>query len=280
MHEHSFPTRRSSDLIPFILLGTGSNVLFSEKGFKGLIIKNCWSEMKKTDGNKIFASSGVEMALLVDYFRKNGMGSIEWAGGLPGTLGGAVRGNAGAFLGEIKDSVCEVESFCYSGTGRGIINRKNSQCRFRYRDSIFKHNNEIILGVLLKYRKADKSIIGKKIRECKKYRETHQPLDHPSAGSFFKNIPVGSVSSGVRKIFRGVIKNDPFPLIPAAAVTDLLGLKGRQIGGARISEMHPNFIINTKKASFSDVITLKRLIERMAFKKFGIKMVTEVQIVG
>lgn len=262
--------------IPFMLIGGGSNILFGEKGYKGLIIRNSWRELRKINKDTVFASSGLEMPALVEYFAKNGMGGMEWAGGLPGTLGGAVRGNAGAFMGEIKDSVHGVESF---SENKGIIERGNKKCGFGYRDSIFKHNGEIILGVLLKYRKADRKKIRAKISECKKYRQAHQPLSYPSAGSFFKNIPLKEVSARAREEFKDVIKVDPFPVIPAAAVTDKLGLKGKQIGGARLSKKHPNFIVNTNRASCSDVIALANLVKRKALKKYDIKMTVEVQII-
>ncbi|OGS21813.1 MAG: UDP-N-acetylenolpyruvoylglucosamine reductase [Elusimicrobia bacterium RIFOXYA2_FULL_40_6] len=265
--------------VRYMIIGLGTNLLFTEKGFNGLIIKNSWHNIQMDGKQTVFSSSGTDMSKLVNYYLKNNYSGLEWAGGLPGTIGGAVRGNAGAFLGEIKDSVVKVESIDYSRAKPRTIIRSNKQCRFYYRDSIFKHNKEIILGVWFKAKKGDKKEISKKIKDCRAYREKFQPLEYPSAGSFFKNIPLKSVATKVKKEFSLVIKNDPFPLIPAAAVTDKLGLKGTSIGGAQASNKHPNFLINKNNASFSDIISLSNLIRKKAYQKFKIKMIPEVQIV-
>ncbi|OGS23294.1 MAG: UDP-N-acetylenolpyruvoylglucosamine reductase [Elusimicrobia bacterium RIFOXYA2_FULL_39_19] len=263
----------------YFVLGSGTNVLFSEKGYNGLIVKIFRQKIGKTNDGYIYCSAGTEMKRAVNFFSKNSFAGIEWAGGLPGTAGGAVRGNAGAFLGEIKDSVAKVESLNCMKTPPVLVTRTNKECKFAYRDSIFKHNDEIITAVWFKAEKGKKNKITEKIKSCKAYRNKYQPLEYPSAGSFFKNIPLKSVSAAVKKEFSSVIKNDPFPLIPAAAVTDRLGLKGKLYKGAQISPKHPNFLINKKNASFKSVLLLANLIKSKALQKFRIKMIPEVQII-
>ncbi|TSC95611.1 MAG: UDP-N-acetylmuramate dehydrogenase [Parcubacteria group bacterium Athens0714_26] len=261
--------------IKFFIIGGGSNVLFSDNGFDGLIIKNSWVEARKGK-EAVFASSGAPMDFLVKFYTKNGFSGLEWAGGLPGTLGGAIRGDAGAFGGEIRESIISVESF--NTNSNRVMMRSYKDCRFDYRDSIFKNNNDIILSAELKFKIGDKKVIKDIINSHIIYRKTYQPLEYPSAGSFFKNIPVRDVSAKIKNKFIAVIKSDPFPVIPAAAVIDALGLKGLIVGGAQVSEKHPNFIINKNNASCADAIKLMDLIKKSALKKFGIEIQEDVQI--
>ena len=262
----------------FFILGGGSNVLFSDKGFDGTIIKIALKDIKRQkDG--LFVSAGVLMAELLDFYLEKGFSGLEWAGGLPGTVGGAIRGNAGAFGGEMKDCVLEVKSIDYKNSEPKIIIRNNKDCLFGYRDSVFKHNGEIILSAIFKLTKRDREEIKKEINKHILYREERQPLEYPSAGSTFKNIPLDSVSQEVVKEFGAVIKNDPFPVIPVAAVLDRLGLKGRELGGAQISEKHPNFFVNKNNACFSDVIGLINLAKEKALEKYGIILKEEIEIV-
>lgn len=265
--------------VKIFILGGGSNILFSEKEFKGLIIKNSYCEIFKK-GNKVYFSSGVPMARAVNFYIKNNLKGLEWAGGLPGTIGGAVRGNAGCFGGEMKDSVIEVENLHFKKNDKiKIIKRNNKNCDFNYRWSIFKKNNEIILGAYLKSGKGDKKALEEKIKYCINYRRTHHPMEYPSAGSVFKNIPLKSVNKKVRELFKDKIKYDPFPIIPVAAIIDKAGLKGKKIGGAEISTKMPNFIINKNKASFSDIIKLVNLAKKEVKKKFNIKLEEEIKII-
>lgn len=261
------------------ILGGGTNVLFSDRDFKRTIIKIGLKDIKNQEGG-LFVSSGVLMADLLNFCLENGLSGLEWAGGLPGTVGGAIRGNAGAFGGEIRNSIFGVKSMIFEGDEPVLKNRNDKDCLFGYRDSIFKHNGEMILGAIFSLVGRDKEGIEKEINEHILYRKERQPLEYPSAGSTFKNIPVSSVSKKVYEEFKSVIKNDPFPIIPVAAVLDKLGLKGRELGGAQISEKHPNFFINKNNACCADVIGLINLAKEKALEKYGIKLEEEVEILS
>jgi UDP-N-acetylmuramate dehydrogenase len=261
-------------------VGSASNVLFGKDVYPGLVIKNSWSEIKPGEKeSSVRVASGTELAAVVEFFARSGFAGLEWAGGLPGTIGGAVRGNAGAFAGETKDSVVEVESLVFNAGLAETVSRPNKECAFGYRGSIFKQTGEIILEIVLKYKKAPKEAVRKIVDACIMYRKQRLPLEYPSAGSFFKNVPVESAPESVREQFKAVIKNDPFPIIPAAALTAELGLKGRQIGGAQVSEKHPNFIINKGGATYSDIVAVAELVEAEVYKNFSIKLEREVQVI-
>lgn len=272
----------------FFILGGGTNVLFDDRLFNGTVIKIALKGLKKEE-DEITACSGVLMSELLDFCFKNGLSGLEWAGGLPGTVGGAIRGNAGAFGGEIKDSILKIESLDFTGDKPELKIRDNKDCLFGYRDSIFKNNGEIILKAVLKFspgngpasggKNKDKKGMEREIKKHILYRKEHQPLEYPSAGSVFKNIPLDSVAKEVREEFKAAVKTDPFPIIPAAAVLNKLGLKGKEMGGAEISAKHPNFIVNKNNASFGDVIGLIDLAKEEAFQKYKISLKEEIEIV-
>ena len=267
--------------VPFLFLGAGTNMLFSEKGYDGLIMQYGVRHIRKEPGG-VRISAGTSMADAAAYYQSQGLDDLKWAGGLPGTVGGAVFGNAGCFGGEMKDAVISVESIMYDRQSETVERRTRTfaECAFAYRSSIFKRNgNEIIASVLLRATPGDREAVRTEVRRCIAYRERFQPLDYPSAGSTFKNIPLASVSATVGKEFSAVVKHDPFPVIPVAAVLDRLGLKGARIGGAEISEKHPNFFINRNRATFGDVVGLIALAKEKAFKRYGIVLEEEIRIV-
>jgi len=269
--------------LPFFILGEGSNLLVSDKGFDGLVIKIQNSKFKiqnhKSKSKIIFlhAEAGVPFATLVQETGKRGLAGLEWAGGLPGTLGGAIRGNAGAFGGETKDTVVSVEAL-----DRNLRVRKLSknQCQFGYRTSIFKKRGWIVLSATMRLKKGNKKEIQKIVQERIRYRKERSPLEYPNAGSIFKNYNVKLVPTAVRKEFQDVIKIDPFPVIPAAAILATADLKGVRFGGAEISQKHPNFIINKRNAKARDVIRLIVLAQERVQNKFRIKLEPEIQLVG
>lgn len=267
--------------VPFLFLGAGTNMLFSERGYDGLIMQYVHRAIRKEkDGIRI--SAGTSMGDAVNYYASHGLKNLAWAGGLPGTIGGAVFGNAGCFGGETKDGIVSVESIFYDRASRTVERRMRTaaECEFAYRNSLFKRNgNEIIVSVLMRATPGNKTAIRAEVERCIAYRKQFQPLEHPSAGSTFKNIPVSSVSNRVRKEFAGVVKVDPFPVIPVAAVLDRLDLKGVRIGGAEISEKHPNFFINRNKATFADVVGLIKLAKKKALARYGIVLEEEIRIV-
>ncbi len=243
---------------PFFVLGGGSKLLVSDEGFKGIVIK-LQNTKYKLQNTKIIAEAGVMLGVLVNVSAKTGLSGFEWAAGIPGTVGGALRGNAGAFGGEMKDAVREVETYNIKKESREIF--KNKDCCFGYRNSIFKQEkNLVILSAVIELRKGDKGKIKKEIREHLNYRKEKHPLNFPSAGSIFKNVKPKNARE-----------------IPAAWLIDKCGLKGRRIGSAKISEKHTNFIVNLGNAKSYDVKKLINLAKRKVKNKFKIELKEEIQ---
>jgi UDP-N-acetylmuramate dehydrogenase len=228
--------------LPFFILGGGSNLLVSDKGFSDLVIK--------------FGQP------LSSYVSKG----LEWAVGIPGTVQGAVCGNAGAFKKSMKDVIESVEVFD-TETGKVKI-FKNKDCKFSYRDSVFKKNkNLIILSVKIKTKKSN----TKKIKQYLDYRKQTQPLNFPSAGSIFKNLP--AFPAGF------LVEEDKSSSLPfaVARVIEKCGLKGKKIGNVKISEKHANFILNLGQGKAKDVIKLIKLIKKKVKNKFKINLEEEIQ---
>jgi UDP-N-acetylmuramate dehydrogenase len=239
--------------IPFFILSRGSNLLVSDKGYDGLVIK-IQTIRQKTQDTKIWAEAGKKLSDLVQISQDNSLSGLEWATGIPGTIGGAIRGNAGAFGKSIDNVVKKVEVLEIKISK--IKNFKNKDCKFKYRDSIFKRKkNLIILSAEIQLKKGDKKAIQKKIKELLNQRKKNQPLNFPSAGSIFKNP-----------------KN-----FSAGELMEKCGLKGKKINNAQISEKHANFIINLGGAKAKDVIKLITVVKKKVKDKFGIKLKEEIQ---
>jgi len=259
--------------LPIFILAGGSNVLFSDNGFRGLVIKIDNKELN-VNGNEITAEAGILMNNLVSQSIENSLAGLEWAGGLPGTVGGAIRGNAGCFGGEIKDIVKEIAALTYGGE---IKLYKGEDCRFNYRDSIFKRNNEIIISAVFKLWPGNKENLKAIVFDHIKYRQARYRL--PSCGSVFKNCPLEKVPQQVQEKFKEKIKNDPFPILPVGTIIDACGLIGKTIGGARITEEHANIIHNFNNAKAADVLDLINLVKEKVKQKFDINLEEEVQLI-
>ena len=269
---------RQKKLNVFVLAG-GTNILFSDDGFDGLILKPNIQFIKK-DGNSLRVGAGVLIADLLNYLIINSLSGLEWTAGLPGTVGGAVRGNAGCFGGEIKDVIKEVTSLdIFSAAGK-IIKRSKDDCGFNYRSSVFKINNksEIIVEAVLALKEGDKELLQKVSEQNINYRKENQPLEYPSIGSVFKNVNCDKITESQRKKFKSIIKTDPFPVVPAAYLISEAGLKGVSYGGAMISPKHPNFIVNVLNATSQDVKSLIFLAKNEVKTKFGITLEEEVEV--
>jgi len=262
--------------IKFFILGKGTNVLFLDEGYKGIVIK-IGLDYFNVEGNKIIAGAGVLVSDLVDASIENELTGLDWAGGLPGTIGGGVRGNAGCFGWEMKDSVLEVSTIMPDGE---IKKFSNTDCLFGYRQSIFKKDKLIITEVVLGLKKdLPKEKLKANVEDHINYRNEHQPLDYPNCGSVFKNVPVENSPEWVREKVKDIIKKDPFPVIPTAALLHEAGLKGYTIGGAKVSEKHPNFIINVGGATSKDIADLITFVKKEIKSKFEIDLEPEVEIV-
>ena len=208
---------------------------------------------------------------------ENSLSGLEWAGGLPGTVGGAIRGNAGAFKGEIKDNVLEVRSLDIKSLEEKI--RSNSECNFGYRNSIFKSGigeNEFITSVVLRLTEDDKEEIKQKIQQKIDYRINRHPINYPNIGSAFKNIPLDLLSVNLQKEFASFVKTDPFPVVPTTKLLALAGLKGKKKGDAMISDKHPNFIINLNNATAEDVKALIEIARQAIKEKYNIDLEEEI----
>ncbi len=263
--------------LPIYILGGGTNILWRDNGFDGLVVKPHFNFVR-IHGTRIIAGASVPMPRLTQAAVGRGLKGLEWAGGLPGTFGGAIYGNAGAFGGEMKDIIRKVISLDME-TLR-LIERSNTECQFRYRSSIFKTaGTEIILEAEIALEAGNKRVLYESIMAKMNYRKKRHPLEYPNIGSVFKNVPVADLDKEMVTPHARVVKNDPFPVIPAAYLIDAAGLRGVSFGGAMVSPRHPNFIVNVLDARASDVLALIELVKKTVRDKFNIELEEEVRIV-
>lgn len=264
--------------LEYFILGGGSNVLFSDQGFDGLVIKMQLNNFKMLDGISFKAEAGVPLAKVTRSAIEEELSGLEWAAGIPGSVGGAVRGNAGAF-GESMGSV--LESIRVLDTDQNVIKDYLPQdCQFDYRNSIFKkQKNLIVISVKIKLEKGIKEEISQKSDASIKKRIANQPIGIPSAGSYFMN-PIVSDHELIENFEKdkGVVCRDN--KIPAGWLIEQAGLKGKKIGGAMMSEKHPNFLVNTGGATAEDVIILEGFVKQQVRDKFGVQLQSEVEHAG
>lgn len=265
------------ELVPFFIMGSATNLLISDSGFAGLVVRPQFRSLS-VEGTRLRAGAGALMADVLSFAIENSLSGLEWAGGLPGTVGGAIRGNAGAFGGETKDSVHEVMSLDMSDTQMRRITRMRNECDFSYRNSIYKEpdRKELIVEAEFNLSHGDPEKIRLLVDEKIRYRAERHPMDVPNVGSTFKNVPLDRVPDAMRAVIAHVVKTDPFPVVPAAYLISETKLQGVQIGGAMISPKHPNFIVNVDNARARDVEELISLIKDAVREKFGIILEEEV----
>lgn len=241
---------------PYYILGNGSNMLIGDKGYRGAIIK-LYKNMSdiQIEGNIVTAQAGALLSKLAACCCEESLEGLEFAAGIPGTLGGAVVMNAGAYGGEMKDVLLSVTVLDDNGE---IIELNNEQLELGYRSSIISKKGYIVLEAKLKLKNGNSEEIKNKIEQLRKKRIEKQPLEYASAGSTFKR-PEG--------YFAGKLIMDS-------------GLKGRCIGGAKVSEKHCGFIINTGNATAKDIKELIEFATETVYEKFGVKIETEVKMLG
>ena len=247
---------KENRLAPMIL-GNGTNILFPDEGLKDLFIISTekLTKMFLLDGETIYAEAGVPLAKLAGFAHQNGLSGLEFASGIPGTLGGGVIMNAGAYGGEMKDAVESV--VCYYVQDQRLYELDREQCRFEYRNSLFKKMGGcIVLSAVLKLKKGDSAEIAAKMRELNERRRDKQPLDLPSAGSAFKR-PEGGY---------------------AAALIDECGLRGYTVGGAQISEKHAGFAVNIGGATSHDVYDLLKHVRDTVYLEKKVALEPEIII--
>lgn len=243
--------------VPFAIMGNGSNLLVSDEGYRGVII--CISKSMraiKTEGEHIYAEAGALLAGIAREAQSNSLTGFEFAGGIPGTLGGAVVMNAGAYGGEM---VQVIESADVLDTEGNLLTLKNEELELGYRTSVIPKKNYIVVSAMIKLNKTDDTEgIRSKMQELLSRRKEKQPLEYPSAGSTFKR-PEG--------YFAGKLIEDA-------------GLKGFSIGGAYVSEKHSGFVINKGGATAKDVLELIEYVKNTVFEKFGVELEPEVKMLG
>ena len=270
--------------LPIFILGGGSNLLISDKGFKGLVIKIDIYDVKLRD-NKAVVGAGSSLTKLAYLLADNGLSGLEWAAGVPGTVGGAIYGNAQAFGTKICDAIESVEAVNIKTME--LENFTEKQCLFSLKSSIFKKNtprgtgkNLVIVSAILNFRKEDKATIKNKIEEFINYRKTNHPIDFPSAGSTFVNPEIKIKDKKMLEKYPELKGYNEKGIIPAGYLIAKAGLSGKKIGNAQISEKHSNFIINLGGAGAKDVSSLINLAQERVKNNFGILLVPEVQFVG
>lgn len=242
--------------LPYVLLGQGSNVLVRDKGIRGMVIK-LGDALKQfsISGEEIYAEAGISLSCLAREAAEHGLKGLEFAEGIPGSLGGAVAMNAGAYQGEMKDAIHQVIALDEAGNCK-VFNKEQS--RFGYRSSIFQDGTYIVVAARLQLTPGRREQILSHMKDLARQRQEKQPLEYPSAGSTFRRPPgfyVGPIIEG-------------------------LGLKGFSIGGAQVSSKHAGFIINKEQASAQDVIDLIRHIQELVWEKHGVELKPEIKILG
>lgn len=237
--------------IPTTVIGNGSNLLVSDNGIKGFTVSTLQlKEIRLLDETHIFAGAGASLTAVCIFAKNNGLSGLEFAYGIPGSVGGALYMNAGAYGGEMSQVIEKAESLC-DGV---LIKRDKKELSLSYRHSVYTGTKEIITGVVFALAKGDVCEISEKMELLMKKRKTSQPLDYPSAGSTFKR-PEGYF---------------------AAALIDECELKGYSVGGAQVSEKHAGFVINKNNATCKDVLNLISDIKKIVFDKKGVVLETEV----
>ncbi len=258
------------------VLGGGSNMLVSDQGFDGVMIKLAMREIQ-IDGTHVRAEAGVLSAALARATAKAGLAGFTWAISLPGTIGGAVRGNAGCFGGETKDHLVEVEIL----RDGNVMTIPKSELAFGYRESAIKHNHDVVLSATFDFEPGDPAYLQKELEEKLAKRKSSQPLDAGSAGCLFKNYEVKS-DEELQRLLEKLdipVEMSQARRVSAGWLIDQLDLKGTQIGSAKISEKHGNFVVNTGSATADQIMQLAALVKTRARNEFGIQLEEEVQFI-
>lgn len=269
--------------LKFFILGGGSNVLFSDEGFGGLVIKLGVGPRPISLGlkNEIECWAGANLSDAVNFAKSKSLTGLENLAGVPGSIGGAIRGNAGAFGVSVGDLVESVKTIKIINNKLQITNCKKNKCGFGYRTSIFKEKNDLIIAsVVIKLKRGEKKEIEETMKEILQKRTANQPKGWKgSAGSFFKN-PVVKNKELIARFEKETGKKIKDNKLPAGWLIAEAGFLGKKIGGAEVSEKHGNFLINTGKATAEDVIMLASIIKQKVRKEFEIELQEEVQYVS
>ena len=240
--------------LPVFVLGGGTNLLVADDGIRGVVLQNGWRQAA-VDGTTIEASSGTELAHVAAVAAKAGIVGLEWMATVPGTVGGAVHGNAGAFGTETADVLVDADLMDLNGD---TWLAPAAELGYAYRTSKLQGTPTICVRARFRGTAGDRATVVRRIKEMANERMKKQPLAQPNTGSIFRNPPGDHAGR----------------LIEAA------GLKGRRVGGAMVSEKHANFIVNTGDTSADDVRALMEICQDEVQERFGVRLVPEVELVG
>lgn len=239
---------------PIFILGNGTNILVKDNGIRGIVLRNRIDNIE-INGEKVIVGAGVKNSVLAQKLLKAELSGFEFAAGIPGTIGGAIKMNAGAYGGEIKDILIETTYMDYQGNINTISNEEN---KFSYRKSIFKEKEAIILSAKLRFQKNNSEGIKNLMEKNENSRKEKQPLEFPNAGSTFK-------------------RGEDFI---TAQLIDECGLKGYRVGDAEVSTKHAGFVVNKGNARAEDVIKLVEDIKEKVYEKFNKNINLEIEIIG
>lgn len=265
--------------IPHFILGGGSNLVISDRGFPGLVIRMANKTLrwrKEKDGHVLMeAGAGNSWDKLVDGAIVRGLAGIEWGAGIPGQFGGAVRGNAGAFGGETSNALVSVKALMPSGAIKILT---NGECAFGYRTSIFKEKGGVVISATLRLTPGKKEDLLAVAEEKRAWRRAKHPLEYGNCGSVFKRVDLHDIKLGLWASHPTMKKAVRDGQVATAYFIDECGLKRVRIGGAEVSGQHPNFIINrTGRAKAEDILMLTSLVRSRVHHKFGVILEEEPQ---
>jgi UDP-N-acetylmuramate dehydrogenase len=241
--------------LPFTLLGNGSNVIVRDGGIRGIVMQLKHLAEIKVDGEKIIAQSGADIKAVSRFALEHSLTGLEFACGIPGSVGGAIMMNAGAYGGEVKDVLDHVKVVTQKGELKTMY---KDDLQLGYRTSIISKTRDIVLEVVFQLEKGDRQKIKAKMDDLTFQRESKQPLEYPSVGSVFKRPP---------GYFAGKLIQDS-------------GLQGKGVGGAEVSTKHAGFIINKNNATAADYIATIEMVRKTVKEKFGVELELEVKIIG
>lgn len=243
--------------LPWFVLGKGSNVLFSDRGYRGVVIEigSSLDRIERTQGNVVTASAGVALSKFAAVLAEYGLAGFAFAGGIPGTLGGAITMNAGAYGGEIHDRILSARVLTDSGEIREL---DREELELGYRTSVIQKKNYIVLSGAFSFEEGKREDILSEMRELNQRRREKQPLEYPSAGSTFKRPP-GHF---------------------AGKLIEEAGLRGYRVGDAQVSEKHCGFVVNRGHATAAEVVQLMEEVKRRVRETSGVELEPEVKLVG
>ncbi len=265
-----------NNLKTFVFSG-GSNLLIADHGFRGFVIRVANAAMRFSERD-IYADAGVNLLDLVQTANARGLAGMERLAGIPGSLGGAIRGNAGAFGAEIQDVVLSVK--VYDRERKSLREFSKRDCHFSYRNSYFKSHPElVILSAQLRLTEGDPVALAGIADHTMATREAKHSQSAKCAGSFFMN-PVVSDAALREEFAKDTGKVPKDDKLPAGWLIDHAGLRGKRVGGAEVSPMHPNYIVNTGTATAEEVIMLASLVKQRVRTELGVQLKEEVQLVG